>query len=169
MIALEHEGLVTIEHHRGAFINRIDAETIRDQYDLLTLLWRWAIERSVAKATADQRADMAIVAAKIHKTRDPDEMLNLMTLFVNQVEQAGGSAAWRRLVNALPRLVPAVAYYRVVPGAMTAVSKWIVPVAAGIQSRDVKKSASAMSQLMHGQGEALIAELDRRHVFDVPA
>src|SRR5438270_13212109 len=50
LIALEREGWVTIEMHRGAFVNALDARSVRDHYELFGLVYgvaaRKAIERS---------------------------------------------------------------------------------------------------------------------------
>src|SRR3954464_7622356 len=48
LIALEHEGLVTIELHRGAFVNPLLADGIRTQYELWALVFGWAIRRIMA-------------------------------------------------------------------------------------------------------------------------
>src|SRR5947209_10509671 len=39
LIALEREGWVTIEIHRGAFVNAVSPETINDHFDLVGLLY----------------------------------------------------------------------------------------------------------------------------------
>src|ERR1700737_3277935 len=49
LIALEREGWVTIEMHRGAFINAIDAHAVRDHYELYGLVYGFAARRALAR------------------------------------------------------------------------------------------------------------------------
>ncbi|MCU1376567.1 MAG: transcriptional regulator, GntR family, partial [Actinomycetia bacterium] len=42
LIALEREGWVTIELNRGAFVNALDADAIRDSYELFGLIYGFA-------------------------------------------------------------------------------------------------------------------------------
>src|SRR5271166_4941796 len=53
LIALEREGWVTIEMHRGAFINALDKQSIRDHYELLGLIYGFAAKRALARADED--------------------------------------------------------------------------------------------------------------------
>src|SRR3954447_26746631 len=46
LIALEREGWVTIEMHRGAFINALDEQAVRDHYELFGLVYSFAARRA---------------------------------------------------------------------------------------------------------------------------
>src|SRR5918994_4396000 len=49
LIALEREGWVTIELNRGAFVNALDADAVRDSYELLGLVYGFATRRAMAR------------------------------------------------------------------------------------------------------------------------
>ena len=49
LIALEREGWVSIEMHRGAFVNAIDADAVRDHYELLGLVHGFAASRALSR------------------------------------------------------------------------------------------------------------------------
>src|SRR5213075_1965678 len=49
LIALEREGWVTIEMHRGAFVNEFDEQTVRDHYTLFGLVYGFATRRALAR------------------------------------------------------------------------------------------------------------------------
>src|SRR5438094_8098082 len=53
LIALEREGWVTIELHRGAFINALDEGTVRDNYELFGVTYGFAARRAVERGVAD--------------------------------------------------------------------------------------------------------------------
>jgi DNA-binding GntR family transcriptional regulator len=165
MIALEHEGIVTIEHNRGAFVNHLDADRIRDQYALYALLWGWAVERLVARGTPGEAAELLALARKIRRAGDGDEMFRLMLMFSTTVAELAGSSAWRRLVEALPRVVPSFEFYKVVPGAMETAANFAPRMALAVQRKDVPAAVTEIQMMMHDYGEALIAELQRRKLI----
>jgi DNA-binding GntR family transcriptional regulator len=168
IIALEHEGILFIEPNRGAFVNPISASHVRDQYELLALLWGWAVSRTVEHVqhgSPESGRAIAELARKLRKTQDPHETFDLMILLTSQIERTGGSAAWRRLVADVPRILPSSDFYQLVVGARKPIADWIGDVAAGVQGGDAARAVHGIEQLMLGQGEALIAELTRRDLF----
>src|SRR3954469_4259307 len=50
LIALEREGWGTIEMHRGAFVNAVDANSVRDNDELFGLVYGFAAQRAIARA-----------------------------------------------------------------------------------------------------------------------
>jgi DNA-binding GntR family transcriptional regulator len=53
LIALEREGWVTIEMHRGAFVNALDEQAARDTYELFGLVYGFAVRRAIGRARPD--------------------------------------------------------------------------------------------------------------------
>ncbi|MBF8726771.1 GntR family transcriptional regulator [Pseudomonas putida] len=51
LLALEAEGLVEFQHHRGAFTTELSTTTIRELFDLRVLLERRALEGAIPKLT----------------------------------------------------------------------------------------------------------------------
>src|SRR5690242_10084762 len=49
LIALEREGWVTIEPHRGAFVNELDEAAVRDHFELYGLTFGLAARRSIER------------------------------------------------------------------------------------------------------------------------
>src|ERR1700716_4658430 len=50
LIALEREGWVTIEMHRGSFVNALDARSVRDNYELFGLVFGFAAQRALDRS-----------------------------------------------------------------------------------------------------------------------
>src|SRR5207248_11628760 len=50
LIALEREGWVTIEMHRGAFVNALDARSVRDHYELVGVVYGLGARLAIARA-----------------------------------------------------------------------------------------------------------------------
>src|SRR3954451_3726879 len=49
IIALDREGWVTIEPHRGAFVHGLDAAAVNDHYELIGLMWGLAARRVIER------------------------------------------------------------------------------------------------------------------------
>ena len=72
LIALGHEGWVTLETHRGAFVNEISEAAVRDHYELLGLLHGLAARRALASA-GDVGAFAARLAAVLGDLDDDED------------------------------------------------------------------------------------------------
>ena len=164
LIALEHEGLVTVELHRGAFVNGFDTTSVRDQYELFALVWGWAVRRAVERRSADHAERLLERGRMAKATDDPEVMYDIMTEVSDLLQEICGSRDWRRLLDRLPRLVPGPAFYRI-PGAMAAVADWLEPLAVAIQQSKTDDALVASDRMMYEHGDALLQELDRRHLI----
>jgi hypothetical protein len=85
-----------------------------------------------------------------------------MVRFGDEVEKAGGSEAWRRLIDALPRMVPSGKFYSIIPGASAVVAKQLPKVAGAVEAKDVTGAVVATRAMMRAHGEVLVAEVERR-------
>lgn len=68
---LEHDGIVVTNYHRGAFVQRFDAETLREHHEVHGLL----TGATSARAAADRRADVLEtldgILAQLRAATDP--------------------------------------------------------------------------------------------------
>jgi DNA-binding GntR family transcriptional regulator len=164
VIALEHEGIVTIQHHRGAFVNDFDRRSIAGNYELWALLYGWAIRRAMSSSTED-KLELSALAREIRDATALDDIRPLMTRFVDKLGLMCDSQAWRHLLDAIPRLVAADAYYAVVPGMGESASKWMAKIAKAVDRSDGDAAAVASENMLREHGNCLIAELERRGLF----
>jgi DNA-binding GntR family transcriptional regulator len=73
LIALEREGWVTIELNRGAFVNALDADAVRDSYELLGLVYGFATRRAFVRAGERLVDDLTEIERALRAaTDDPD-------------------------------------------------------------------------------------------------
>jgi DNA-binding transcriptional regulator YhcF (GntR family) len=165
LIVLEHEGLVSLEMHRGAFVVGFASENIRLQYELYALLWGWAIRHVVERAGAEVDAQLARIGRDIARTTDHIEMYDVMTELADVFEVVSGSKDWRRLFNRLPRIVPGPDVYRLVPGSLEAAGEWVPLTVQAIIARDTTEAIRCGDAMNHAHGESMIAELARRGVL----
>ena len=165
IIALESEGIVEIKPHRGAFVSHIDRPRIEDNYQLFALLYGWAIRRAMRQFTPAGKKNLLDTARRL-KAAKQSEVRPLMVQFVDTLAEVCASPAWRHMIDAVPDLLPADAYYTVVPQMGKAVKKWMGVIATAIDEGDAETAASAAEKMMHEHGVALIAELEHRNLFN---
>jgi DNA-binding GntR family transcriptional regulator len=163
LLALEHEGLLTIILHRGAFVNAFDADSLEAQYELYAVLFSWAIRRALNRGDPDGLAELASISRQVRKESDPEEMYVLLSRFTALLQSLAGSRDWGRLIRTLAMMVPGPDFYRI-PGALPAANQSFGAVADAIQKYDGDKAAAAVERWNQRNGEALIAELRSRQM-----
>ncbi|MCM3921892.1 GntR family transcriptional regulator [Frankia sp. AiPs1] len=166
VIALESEGILEIRPHRGAFVCHVDRDRIRDNYELFSLLYGWALKRAVAGTSARNKHELVAIAGRLAGEKDLEAIRPLMVEFVDVLGRMCASPAWRHLVDAVPDLLPADAYYTAVPGMADAVAPWMRLIAEAVDQGDGEAAASAAERMLQQHGAALVAELERRGLFD---
>lgn len=144
VIALDREGWVMIQPHRGAFVVGLDENSTRDHYELLGRVYGYGAHRTAERATPEQIAALAATARKLQAATDPHEFTQLNMEFLRRLV---GMAASRR-VSATVRLMAV----SIVPGDFFAE----VPDAIRIHKRHLRV---IMKALKAGDGETAEREI----------
>jgi DNA-binding GntR family transcriptional regulator len=144
VIALDREGWVTIQPHRGAFVVGLDENSTRDHYELLGRVYGYGAHRAAERATPEQLAALTAVHRKLQAASDPHEFSELNLEFMRRLV---GVAASRR-VSSTVRLMAV----NIVPGDFFAG----VPNAIRIHKRHLR---SVMKALKAGDGESAEREV----------
>ena len=144
VIALDREGWVMIQPHRGAFVVGLDENSTRDHYELLGRVYGYGAHRTAERATPEQIAALATIARKLQAATDPHEFSQLNLEFLRRLV---GMAASRR-VSATVRLMAV----SIVPGDFFAE----IPDAIRIHKRHLR---AIMKALKAGDGETAEQEI----------
>jgi DNA-binding GntR family transcriptional regulator len=118
VIALDHEGWVTTEPHRGAFVNGLDENSTRDHYELLGRLYGFTARRAAERGSPDGLTALTQLHRMLQGATDPHEFTELNMDFLRQLMALAGS----RRISAVARvmgisIVPGD-FFAEVPGAM---------------------------------------------------
>lgn len=166
LIALQGEGWVTIEAHRGAFVNRLTAQTVSDHYDLYALLYAFTVRRALRRGPADLVSRLAEIEHEIAATDDPAAMGDLTIRFHSTVVDAAGSSRVRVVLRALSQLVPG-SFFELVPGAINVERRGLRAVVNAVQDGDPDRAAEEYSHMMRAVGVEVVQLLSERGLFDV--
>jgi DNA-binding GntR family transcriptional regulator len=152
LVSLQREGVVTIEPNRGAFINGLDADVVREQFYVFGRIY------GLAARTAAQRADPSVVAAlsdlaaRIGRERDLDALLDLTIRFQLLIVDHGGSKRLRALIAPFSRIVPGN-FYVTIPGSAEASRRGAAAMAKAIASGRPAAAEKACWSLIDRIGE----------------
>jgi DNA-binding GntR family transcriptional regulator len=111
---LERDGLVRVLHHRGAFVAKFDAVTIREAFNLYGLLSAVTFRRAAAKASAELLEHLATLDETLASCTDVDEFEQVSREFRRAVIVAAAGPHLRALLGTFSVLVPAASRLSIV-------------------------------------------------------
>ena len=144
VIALDREGWVMIQPHRGAFVVGLDENSTRDHYELLGRVYGYGAHRTAERASAEEINELAGIHRDLQAATDPHDFTRLNMEFLRRLVALARS----RRVSATIRLM-AVA---IVPGDFFAE----VPEAIKVHKRHLRVIVKALTA---GDGEAAEREM----------
>ncbi|HEX6311853.1 MAG TPA: GntR family transcriptional regulator [Acidimicrobiia bacterium] len=167
LIALEREGWVTIEMHRGAFVSALDEQAVRDTYELFGLVYGFAVRRAISRGGADLAGRLRELSRGLGGTDDPDEVTRLTIAFHGVVVDAAASPRVRVLLRAMSGLVPGN-FFALVPGASEIERRGLATVTRAVGEGDADKAGAAYERMMRRQGELVVDLFADRGLFEEP-
>jgi DNA-binding GntR family transcriptional regulator len=164
LIALEREGWVTIETHRGAFINALDARAVRDHYELYGLVYGFAVQRALARAPLGLGDRLASLEQEFAVGTDPAELGRVAFAFHSLVVDAAGSPRVKVVLRAVPGLVPG-GFFSLVPDAIKVERRGLVAIVRAVCRNDADRAAAEYLRMMRQVGDRVVHLFERRGLF----
>ncbi|MBV8305448.1 MAG: GntR family transcriptional regulator [Acidimicrobiia bacterium] len=165
LIALEREGWVTIELHRGAFVNAFDARSVRDHYELFGLVYGFAGRLAIARSGPELVGRLSELLAACDATDDPVEFGVVASAFQATVVDAAHSPKVKVLLRAMSALVPGD-FFALVPDAMTVWRRGFGGVLRAFKRADGDAVADEFLRAMRRIGQKVVAVFDERGLFE---
>src|SRR5436305_4647120 len=165
LIALEREGWVTIEMHRGAFVTALDARSVRDHYELFGLVYGFAARLAIARSGPDLVDRLAELRAACGATDDPVEFGTYASAFQATVVDAVQSPKVKVLLRAMSALVPGD-FFALVPDAMAAWRRSFAAVLRAFRRGDGDAAADEFRRAMRKIGEKVVTVFQERGLFE---
>jgi DNA-binding GntR family transcriptional regulator len=106
---LEHDGIVWIPHHRGAFVAAFDASTIHEAFELYALLSGLTSGRVARRRDPVIAGQLSQIHDAIRATDDIDTFERHAQQFRRVINVAAGGPHLRALIRTFRGLVPAAA------------------------------------------------------------
>ena len=165
LIALEREGWLTIEPHRGAFINALDEQAVRDHYELYGLVYGFAASRAVSRAVAGLVDRLAQLERELVSASSPDEVERVTVAFHSAMVEGAHSPRIKVVLRAMSAIIPGN-FFVVVPAAIDLERRGISAIVRAVRKDDSDKAAAEYARMMHRIGDQVVAVLKERGLFE---
>jgi DNA-binding GntR family transcriptional regulator len=161
LVALQREGVVSIEPNRGAFVNRLDGEVAREQFYVFGRIYGLATRRATERADDAIVAQLEELAQTFERETDPESLHDLGNRFAGLILRSGGSKRLRALYTPLSHIVPGN-FYATIPGSAEATRRGMAEMARSVRARDPEAAERACWQLIDEIGELVARRLEDR-------
>lgn len=165
LIALEREGWVTIEMHRGAFVNEFDEPAVRDHYTLFGLVYGFAARRALERdGSGDLATQLDGILARVKGTDDPASIGSATLAFHDAITDAARSPRIRTILGAMSGLIPGN-FFAVVPGAVDVERDGLRAIARAVKRGDGETAAKEYERMLERHGDLVVAVFRSRGFF----
>ena len=165
LIALERQGWVRIELHRGAFVQPLDPNAIQDHYELFGLIYGFAAARAIERSNGELAATLKKRIVELDAlVDDPAAFGSSARRFHAEVVAAAGSPRTTVVLRSLSSLVPGD-FFSHVPDAVDIERRGLKRIAKAIAREDAAQAATEYAKMMRPIGRLVIELFDRRGLF----
>lgn len=165
LIVLEREGWVTIEMHRGAFINALDKRAVHDHYELFGLIYGFAAKRALARGGKDLPDVLAGIQSDFAAASDPEDQRELSIAFHGAILRAAASPRIIVVLRAMSALVPGN-FFELVPGAVDVEKRGLAAIVRAMRANDGERASAEYGKMMRQIGNRVTLLFDQRGLFD---
>jgi DNA-binding GntR family transcriptional regulator len=165
LVALEREGWVTVESHRGAFVNAVDEQSVHDYYDILGHIYAFAAERAAVRGSKEQIDNLSKLAEELEASDDPEVVRDIAFAFHAGVVNAAASPRVKVILRSMSSLV-AGNLFEEVPATIElerTTQLWIV---RALRLADGAAAGLEYARLMSRIGDAVVAHFNEKGLFN---
>ncbi|MDQ6697942.1 MAG: GntR family transcriptional regulator [Actinomycetota bacterium] len=161
IIALEREGWVRVEPHRGAYVNALDARVVLDHFTLYGLYFGFAARRAIEHMTPDAELELDVLAQTVSDTRTARDMERANTAYLQLLLATAASNRLSVVLRSMTQLVPGH-FFTTVPGSVKLQRAGIPLMQKAIAAGDIEAANAASIELQLRQAVAVGRVVKRR-------
>lgn len=162
VIALDREGWVTSEPHRGAFVNGLDENSTRDHYGMIGLLYGYAARRATERGTDEDIAALGEVHRALQASTDTDEFFDLNNSFLRSVLMMARSRRMTAMARVFTTNIVPGNFFAEVPGVMAIQKRGLRVVMKAVKNRDGAKAQQELADVIGRQADNVVQLLKSR-------
>jgi DNA-binding GntR family transcriptional regulator len=163
LVILESEGWLTLEIHRGAYVNQIDSQTIRDHFELHGILLGYAAKLAIERDAPRLAARLLEIRNHLVEVTSPLERRRVAVEFNDAIIAAGRSQRLRQVLQTM-RGLPVEEYFTRDKSAVNFQLGELDGIISAVTRRNPKRAAMAFARLMDEAANRAISELHSRWV-----
>jgi DNA-binding GntR family transcriptional regulator len=165
LIVLEREGWVTMEPHRGAFVNALDEHSVRDHYELYGMFYGFGVRRAVERQGDGLAARLQPILDRFRKEKDGDRLPELALAFHRAVIEAAQSPRLKTMVRQMTAMVPGN-FFELVPGASAVERDGMAAIVTAIERGYPELAEREYGTMMRRQGDLVVDLFRNKGMLD---
>jgi DNA-binding GntR family transcriptional regulator len=162
VIALDREGWVTSEPHRGAFVNGLDEYSTRDHYEMLGLLYGYTARRATERGTDEDVAVLAECHRALQAATDADLFYDLNTAFLRQLLAMARSRRITAMARVFTTNIVPGNFFAEVPGVMRIQKHSLRTVTKAVKNGDGAAAETELATMLRTQADKVVQLLQSR-------
>jgi DNA-binding GntR family transcriptional regulator len=166
LVILEREGWVTLEIHRGAYVNAINAQTMRDHYELYGILLGYAAKLAIERDASQLAKRLSELRNHFAEVTSPLEQWRIVVEFNRAVITSANSPRLRQVLKAMRGLPVEEEYFSRVESATEVQLREFDAIISAVIRRNPKKAAAAYGRVMEEAASQAIALFHSRWEVD---
>jgi DNA-binding GntR family transcriptional regulator len=164
IIALDREGWLTSEPHRGAFVNGFSRSGVEDHYELLAMLFGMVAKRASEKATPEDIERLTEHQNALRAADDPEDVRYQNDSLVRTMFKIADSPRLSAVYRVMTGIVPGN-FFAVVPGSIPDQKRATARIVKAIAAHDPDRAAAEWTKLMRRHGQHVITVLAEHNVL----
>jgi DNA-binding GntR family transcriptional regulator len=165
IVALEREGLVTLEPHRGAFVAVVDRAMVRDNYELFGLVYGFAAQRTAERADEKVVEEIKTALDNLTAAQEPLDVLQRTYEFNGHILNVGGTPRLRVLAEMMSGILPGN-LFELIEGAIEIGKLGSAATYLAIRQHDGDAAFASCRSMMSAHGDLAVEYLAARGLFD---
>jgi DNA-binding GntR family transcriptional regulator len=155
IIALDREGWVKLEANRGAFVTGLEADDIRDHYELRGLVLGLAAKRVAEIAKDDGLVELANRYSAMRRAMDIQAFSSANDRFLGKLLGLTDSPRLRAAMLVTPSILPE-GFYEIVPAGREIQTKGIGQLMRLLKARRADEADQQMRATLRRHGDAVV-------------
>lgn len=167
VVQLEHDGIVSTQYHRGAFIHRFDDAVLREHHEVYGVLNGIASARAATEADPELHATLRALTAGLRNSRDPRGFHETAWQYRQTVTEAHAGPRLQAAIRAAQTFIPRAFWSAYLDAPAELLGHYEAETAA-IAGRDPEAARAACTAAAELMGQIMLTELVRRGVLGGP-
>jgi DNA-binding GntR family transcriptional regulator len=167
LVQLEHDGIVSTRYHRGAFVERFDADTVLEHHELDGLLNGTASARAAANPTPRILGHLDALMRSLRAAKESRAFAEIAGDYRRTVNDEYAGPRLHALLRASQNLIPRM-FWMTYQNNVDELLPFYEDETSAIQRRDPDAARAACVGRSYLMGQTMLAELFRRRVFSAP-
>ena len=164
VIALDREGWLMIEPHRGAFVHGLDEEAVRDHYEVFGLIYGLTARRATERASSEAVAALVAAQRAVKQATSADALWTANNDYLRQLFAMANSPRLASLSRLLRNLVPGN-FFAAVPNAIANQRRGTAAITKAVRAGNGGLAEGECQAMMRRQGDGVVSLLASRQLF----